>query len=441
MQQRLTILGLAWALKEDPFYGEDQLVFDMNLCLRRQLLQAPMTFKFIGTPTDLDEHFPGSGHSEIQRSIPYQDQLELIHTWCGLARLDTYRPRDDRSTGWFGWEYEERCHLDLEIDRDDLKKFLRNWKLPLPAFWFPQDPDNSQRKMALGEPDSELAWDNLVLLGEIQDEISAWKNTAASSVTERVEGARQLCRLQRERMAVLSHLTGRRDSFNASLTASGGIGEPNSLSHHPAEAASSPFVFRSEGDFWNIVYDGKRIPPLKNCLGLRYIAFLLGSPHQDIHVMELSHTVNGHQHGWSGVPIGVINQDQLMADGLSLSRMGDAGVVLDARAKADYRKRIRDIQEELEEAQAFSDLPKISKLQEELEYIEKELATVVGLAGKDRKAADTKERIRKAVTNRIRGSLKKLERAYPPLGHHLSNAIKTGTFCSYCPEESIPWSL
>ena len=49
------------------------------------------------------------------------------------------------------------------------------------------------------------------------------------------------------------------------------------------------------------------------------------------------------------------------------------------------------------------------------------------------------ERARKAVTNRIRDALSRIESEHGALGGHLRRSIKTGTFCAYQPETQISW--
>jgi hypothetical protein len=52
-------------------------------------------------------------------------------------------------------------------------------------------------------------------------------------------------------------------------------------------------------------------------------------------------------------------------------------------------------------------------------------------------SAEAVERLRKAVRNRIRASLEKIEQCDPALGRYLANAIRTGTFCSYAPRTRL----
>lgn len=74
-------------------------------------------------------------------------------------------------------------------------------------------------------------------------------------------------------------------------------------------------VFEREGDYWTIVFQGKSFR-LKDTKGLRYLGELLQNPGREFHVLELIGTE-------AAGPVDV----------------GDAGVVLDAQAKSEYRRR------------------------------------------------------------------------------------------------------
>ncbi len=118
---------------------------------------------------------------------------------------------------------------------------------------------------------------------------------------------------------------------------------------------------------------------------------------------------------------------------MSSTEFSDAGEVLDSQARAAYRQRLRDLQEELAEAQAFNDPGQIEKLQDEIEFLTQELAQAVGFGGRARKAASVAERARVNVTKRIKIALRKISEQHPTLGEHLTQTIRTGTFCVYTP--------
>jgi hypothetical protein len=51
------------------------------------------------------------------------------------------------------------------------------------------------------------------------------------------------------------------------------------------------------------------------------------------------------------------------------------------------------------------------------------------------------ERLRKAVTNRIRGAICRIAESQPDLALHLTKAIRTGALCSYAPGVTTGWNL
>jgi non-specific serine/threonine protein kinase len=112
---------------------------------------------------------------------------------------------------------------------------------------------------------------------------------------------------------------------------------------------------------------------------------------------------------------------------------GDAGPMLDPRAKQEYRARVEELEEELEEASRFNDRGRAERAREELDALAAELARGVGLGGRDRKAASSAERARVNVQRRLRDVLKRVAEASPTLGAHLEASVRTGLFCVYAP--------
>jgi hypothetical protein len=129
-------------------------------------------------------------------------------------------------------------------------------------------------------------------------------------------------------------------------------------------------------------------------------------------------------------------------DGMTVrTGLGDAGEILDEPAKRAYKERLADLNEERDDALAVGDLERIARAEEEIDFLTRELTSAYGIGGRARKAADSGERIRKAVTNRIKDSMTKIERVHPALGRHLANGVRTGTYCSYAPESAVEWQV
>ncbi len=182
-------------------------------------------------------------------------------------------------------------------------------------------------------------------------------------------------------------------------------------------------MFRREGEFWTIAFEGTAFR-LKDTKGLHYIACLLRQPDREIHALDL-------------VAPGTSSAEQPLPAG------SDAGAILDPEAKAQYRARLDELEDELNEAERWNDRERAARAAEERQLIAQELASAVGLGGRDRKAASDAERARVNVTRAIKAVLERIGEHSPALARHLDATLHTGTFCSYVPDPraSLRWEL
>jgi hypothetical protein len=187
------------------------------------------------------------------------------------------------------------------------------------------------------------------------------------------------------------------------------------------EPMASPTVLRREGEYWSIAYEGDTFA-LKDSKGLRYLGRLLREPGREIHALDLA---AGEQR--------VRNAARTPEPGLTHSH-GDAGEILDAQAKAEYRRRLDELEDELEEARAFGDTERAARAEGERDFLVRELAGAIGLGGRDRRMGSPSERARVSVTRAIRSALARIQEHSPALGDHLERTIRTGTYCSYTPD-------
>jgi TolB-like protein len=175
----------------------------------------------------------------------------------------------------------------------------------------------------------------------------------------------------------------------------------------PAEASLVP-----TGNGWMAEFAGERalLPALK---GLSDIRTLLERPETELHCLDLA--------------------------GRDAGESGEA--VLDDRGRMLIKARIRDLQEDLAEAEDANDLGRAERVRAERDTLVDALAAALGLGGRARRLGDDAEKARTAVTWRIRHAIRRIEAAHPGLGRHLANSVRTGTFCVYRPEAPVAWSF
>jgi tetratricopeptide (TPR) repeat protein len=177
-----------------------------------------------------------------------------------------------------------------------------------------------------------------------------------------------------------------------------------------ATAPTETNVFRREGDYWSVVFDGHTVR-VRDLKGMRYLAQLLTHPGREFHVLDLVAAETGQQ-----------------------MELGDAGEMLDERAKAAYGRRLAEIEDDIEQARALQDAGREAQADAERAFLVRELARAVGLGGRDRRAASASERARSGVTRAIRQGIARIGEHHPPLGEHLDRAVRTGTYCAYAPD-------
>ncbi len=177
--------------------------------------------------------------------------------------------------------------------------------------------------------------------------------------------------------------------------------------------AKEPSVarFRREGPVWTLEFDGLSVQ-LTHQKGFSDLARLLDRPGVEVHCLELADRP---------------------------AETSGTAPQLDERARREIQARARELQHDIDEADAAHDLARAGQAREELDQIVELLSGALGLGGRSRALGSAAERARSAVTWRIRSGVKKIIKAHPQLGRHLENAVRTGTFCVYQPERPVDW--
>jgi predicted ATPase len=192
----------------------------------------------------------------------------------------------------------------------------------------------------------------------------------------------------------------------------------------PELAGAARGVFRSAGEFWELGYGG-RTAHLKESKGLADLARLLAAPGVEVHCLDLA---AGPARGGAG------------GAGGSGGAAGEAAEpVIDDVARRQYEQRVRDLQAEIDEAEAFHDSGRAERARAELDVLVDHLTAALGLGGRTRRVAGTAERARSTVTQRVRATIRRIAEVHPELGRHLLASVSTGAYLSYRPERDVRW--
>ncbi len=222
------------------------------------------------------------------------------------------------------------------------------------------------------------------------------------------------------------------DSVKGDLArANGSNGASRAKTEHPQAPASPEAMFRREGDYWTVSWNGN-VVRLKDAKGLHYIAYLLANPGRQVLACELAAT-------------GTASGDQAASiePGNTAANLGDAGALIDGKARGQYRRRATELREDLAEAVKLNDSGRAASIGAEIEFLGDQIASAVGLNGRSRKAASHSERARLMVTKAIKAAIAKVRARDASVGRYLATSIKTGNYCTYDTDSAPPisWHL
>jgi len=166
------------------------------------------------------------------------------------------------------------------------------------------------------------------------------------------------------------------------------------------------------GRSWRVSL-GHRAVLVADSVGMVHLAVLIANPRQDITAADL---VAG---------LAVIGS--ATADG------GSAQPVLDQAAIGEYRRRVRQLDAEIEKLEATADQDRATQARADRDWLVGQLASATGLGGRIRSFPDDGERARVAAGKAIRRAITRVAEADAVIGAHLRQTVHTGTRCSYWP--------
>jgi hypothetical protein len=167
-------------------------------------------------------------------------------------------------------------------------------------------------------------------------------------------------------------------------------------------------ALRRAGAFWTIDYGPVHVR-LPDGKGPRYLAELLAREGRPVPAVELVASArNGDDEEDDEAP--------------------------DPGAQAALVRRLDELTDELEQAEAWNDLARAERARQERDDLAQDMAAAVGQTGGDRA-----ERARQSVTKAIKGTIRRIAREHGELGRHFDTTVHTGVLCRYQPDPLRPW--
>jgi hypothetical protein len=238
-----------------------------------------------------------------------------------------------------------------------------------------------------------------------------------------------------EQIGALPFLAHSLDAYATALEARAGPGDAESASASRKRARSicvrlgmSVLLAQmaAPADEWRITRDGEdwvlsaglERARLRDSRGIHYLRALVASPGRDVPSLELA--------------------------GGSVSLVAaEPEPLLDDAARRAYRRRLIELDAELDRADRAGDPERAERVEAERLAILDELRRSTGLGGRPRATSPEAERARVNVTRTLRATLAQIAERAPKAAAHLQASIRTGRTCCYQPAAGGParWSV
>lgn len=194
----------------------------------------------------------------------------------------------------------------------------------------------------------------------------------------------------------------------------------DSSCNNPESKLHESYVLEWLGATWRIVFDGN-VTTVSDGVGIQRISLLLSNPGKDIFCLDILR-----QEGKN--PIAKFNEFE--------------DSVIDKETEAACEEKLKEYEEELEDAKSCNDYGRIDKIEPQLEHIREYLLKAKGYNSRTRKFSNDPEKARTRITNSINRTIHSKDIAkIPELQRHLKNSINTARFMCYRPEREILWKI
>jgi hypothetical protein len=188
-------------------------------------------------------------------------------------------------------------------------------------------------------------------------------------------------------------------------------------------ATADTVILEREGGYWALRRAGT-VARLPDTLGLRYLDLLIRNPGRELAALDMIQLA-------SATPASTAPPAAPRSPAEHPITVTAADDTLDARALAEYRHRLAELDDDLAEAERWNDTERASRARAERDFLLRELTSATGIHGRPRRLGSESERARVNVTRAIRSAIDKIRTHNPDGAAHLDQAIRTGTYCSY----------
>ncbi len=205
----------------------------------------------------------------------------------------------------------------------------------------------------------------------------------------------------------------------------------------PASTDKPPYVFRKQGDMWEVTYKGKATN-VKHQKGMLYIEHLLRNAKRQFKPLELKQIIDPPE---TVIPLGNVNPISEDDSAKKQEGMGyiEANAIADRDALKGYYDRFKQIDVELEEARCNSDQATEDKLSKEKDAILQQMRSSKAIRGQLRQFSGNEAKVKGTISTAIRRAIDSIKEHNEDLSEHLDSNVNRGSPFCYSSEPEVDW--
>jgi len=196
-------------------------------------------------------------------------------------------------------------------------------------------------------------------------------------------------------------------------------------------------LFTKYNDHYEIKFASEKTI-VKAGVGEQYIEYLLKNYNREIFCLDLVHIINLPLVS-NDLVVEDSNLDEI-TDGFCDAFTASLDRMTDVNALDIYRKQLRELQSNIEDAEDIGDIEKCEKLKQERDTLLQEINSSTDKNGKPRKFPSAQEKARQAVSKAISRARSSLKESCPSLYEHLKAYLSVGNICVYNPPQKSTWN-
>lgn len=187
---------------------------------------------------------------------------------------------------------------------------------------------------------------------------------------------------------------------------------------------------------WTLAYDGDPVS-LKHRRALTHIHYLLKHPEKEFTAEELIDLSEGHLKVGGNSPDP--SEAELTRAGIYFTERGSDQPVMDSKAAGEARRRLRELDGLVAEAERDNDKTALEWAKGERQRLVTSLAGALNKSRRTRKFSTEASRAKGTVERGLARALKTITRHHVSLGQHLQNTLRIREPFRYKPDRHVSW--